>query len=809
MGDSTPLVPHSTFLKGDGASDAPSALHGNSAEIRDTASDSRTPPEATTPSLEVKASAAAVPPAQTRWPVRLAWYVAVTVICFLLPLVGYRMDVNSFHAPLLYDEDALLILPMVKSTIETGTHWHTDRLGAPGVQEMYDFPVIDHLHFAIIWLIGRVTPDPVFVFNLYYLLGYPLAGLAAMAVLRHFGLSFFAAATGGVLYAVQPYHFYRGECHYFLSAYFFVPVTCMVILWVAGGRLPGFPLRADGRRRFCLWDRDTLAAVVIGILTAASGAYYAFFAAGLMLGAGLYGWAALKTWRAMASAVLMIGVIFVAGVANHAPQFMYQAKNGKHTAPTERYSEEAEHYGLKLTQLLMPIDDHRLRVLSEIKSSYNSYDRPVQAITERYGLGFLGACGLMILLVRLVLPMRRTSPYAELTAVTAFAILIGTVGGFGAIFNHVVTPQVRCYNRIAIYIAFFALFSILYALDAGIVRASAWVECWSSRRVAGIATMAAWLALTVCGVLDQTPVTWGDEIEAKLISDQQLRFRTDEMFFHQIEDALNPDGTTPGAMVFQLPYVRWPESPPVRNLASYEHARGYVHTNTLRWSYGCMKGRETDEWCRHVSILPPEQLLEHVVKAGFDGLMLDKRGYPPAKADQMEREIVKALGHATATPTVTHPHKDQLFFDLRPYRNWLRGAYGSGWEAACYNELHRVRVLWLNGFSSFKDSGYEWQHRWCRPKGLAVFVNPTNETKTFTAQFFIRTMTKNPAVLSIRGGDLWTEDLTIDPDTPMLTRTFTVPPGRHNVNFSFAVPESYTPHDGRWLVFYFSGLRLE
>ncbi len=758
-------------------------------------------PPATSPNL-----LPSLPVVGTRWPVRLAWYGLVAVVCFLLPLVGYRMDVNTFTAPLLYDEDALLILPMVKSTIETGTHWHNDRLGAPGVQEMYDFPVIDHLHFALIWLLGRFTSDAVVVFNLYYLLGYPLAGLAMMAVLRHFGLSFFAASAGGVLFAVQPYHFYRGECHYFLSAYFVIPVTSMVILWVARGRLPGFPLRADGRRRVCLWDRDTLLAVLIGIVTASAGAYYAFFGAGIMLGAGLYGWVALKTWRAMASAILMIGVIVAAGVANHAPQYLFQAKYGKHTYPTERYSEEAEHYGLKLTQLLMPIDDHRIRFLSEIKSSYNSFDRPVQAITERYGLGLLGACGLLILLVRLVLPLRRTSPYAELTAITGVTLLIGTVGGLGAIFNHLVTPQVRCYNRIAIYIAFFALYAILYVLDGGIGQAATWLARRWPRWAVVAATALAWLALTVVGVLDQTPVVWGDELEAKLVTDQQNRFRTDAVFFHEIEATLNPDGATPGAMVFQLPYVRWPESAPLRNLASYEHARGYVHTNSLRWSFGCMKGRETDEWARHVSILPTEQLLEHVVAAGFDGLMLDTRGYPPAKAAQLEKQIAQVLGDVTR---VTHPHKDQLFFDLRKYRNWLQNHYGSGWEALCDRELQRVRVLWLNGFSSFKDSGYEWQHRWCRPKGLAVFVNPTNETKTITAQFYIRTMTKLPGMLSIRGGDLWTEDLSIDPDTPMLTRTFVIPPGRHSVHFSFAVPESYTPHDGRWLVFYFSGLRLE
>ena len=402
-----------------------------------------------------------VPPSRR---VRLAWYAAVAAVALALPLVGYRFDLISLDAPLLYDEDALLILPMVKATIDRGSHWRTEQLGAPGVQEMHDFPVIDHLHFAAIWLLGRVVPDAVVVFNLYYLLTYPLAALAAMAVLRHFALSFPAAAVGGVLYAMLPYHFYRGQCHYFLSAYFFVPVTATVILWVMQGRLPGFPV-VNGERKLKLWHRDAGIAVLICGVTAAAGAYYAFFAAALMFCAGLYGWVALRTWKAAASAFALVGVIFVGGVLNHAPTFAYQAKYGKHTAPTERYSEEAELYGLKLTQLLLPIDDHRLKVFAEMKASYNSLDRPVQAYTERYSLGLIGACGVVLLLARVVLPVRRVSPYAELAAVTAFAFVVATVGGFGAIFNHVVSPQVRCYNRIAVYVAFFALYAVLFALD--------------------------------------------------------------------------------------------------------------------------------------------------------------------------------------------------------------------------------------------------------------------------------------------------------------------------------------------------------
>jgi hypothetical protein len=732
--------------------------------------------------------------------------------------IGYRLDVHDLHVPLLYhdtrglESDSLLILPMVKATLEQGSHWACDRLGAPGTQELYDFPVVDHFHFLWIWLLGRLIPDAVLVFNLYYFLTFPLTALTAMVVFRHFGLSLPASAVGGILYSFAPYHLLRGENHYFLSAYYVVPFSLMLVLWVCDGRLPFFPISADGVRRFRLTNRDTLLALLIAVVTATAGAYYAFFACILLVAAGAYGWVAKRTWKAAASTVLLAGAVFFVGVVQHVPTFIYQAKYGKHTAPTDRLAEEAEYYGLKLSQLVLPIDDHSIEPLSFLKSTYNSDFRPVQSWTERYSLGTVGAVGFLMLLLRIILPLPRGWPYGPLTAMTAAAVLVATIGGFGAVFNHVVSPQVRCYNRIAIYIAFLCLFAVLYAVD-GLIRRLA--DRYRGHRWKGWAfPAAAWIGLAWFGVWDQTPFYWGGPKTAEKQRDQCERFRKDATFFTEIEDTLNPKRETPGPMVFQLPYHGWPEAIPVNNLFSYEHARGYIHTATLRWSYGCMKGREVDEWYRRVAELvspahsrpAADVLLEHVVKAGFEGLILDKRGYNPARSQVIYDSISAVLGGARR---ITHADGNQVFFDLRPYRDWVRNNYGRSWEVECRRETNPVSLLWLHGFISFKEPGYEWHHRWCAENGLAVFVNPTNETREFVVHFHVRTISAHPATLTIEGGDVWSETLTIDKYSPLLERRFVVPPGRHFVHFHCTAPDDYVPTDPRRLLFFIAGLKLD
>jgi hypothetical protein len=772
------------------------------------------------------------------------WYALAAGAALGFALVGHRVDRIDVRVPFLYEDDALLILPMVKATLEGGTHWRTDRLGAWGGQEMHDFPVVDHVHFGLIWLLGRAVPDAATVFNLYFLLGYPLAAVTAMAVLRHFGLSSPAAAAAGVLYACQPYHQFRGENHYFLSAYWFVPVGLMVALWLTRGRLPFFPAapgRAGGvsppvtpsvsdnrshrgadaprspRPRISLTDRDTVFAVLVAVVTAAAGAYYAYFTCIFLLVAGLYRWAAARDWRAGASAGLLIAVVVAAGVANHAPTIAYQWAYGRNSLPTARTSEEADFYGLKIAQLLLPIEDHSLRALADLKSTYNCYDRPSESETERYSLGVVTACGLVALLARAVLPVGRKWPYTPLAALTLVGVLVGTVGGGGPLFNHVVSPQVRCYNRIAIFLAFLALFALAHWLDRRLPDLAAWVTRPAGRRAGAAVLPAGWVAVCWLGLWDGTPFDWAGPKAVERLAAQQDRYRTDAEFFARIEATLNPDGETPGPMVFQLPYVRWPESPTVKRLECYEHARGYLHTRTVRWSFGSMKCREVDEWCRRTceplavsSDTGPnavEDMLGRVTRAGFDGLYIDRRGFTPAKADKLLAEVRAKLGGATQ---FTHPDGDQVFFDLRPYRDWQRGQYGRAWDDLCWRERHRVQPLWLHGFFSYKEPELQWQQRWCGPHGVAVFVNPTDAPVTVRPRpFRIVPASKDPAVLHVRGGDVWTDDLEIRKDDPPISREFVIPPGRHTIHFWCALPASHVPNEPRRLAFHIDGLKFE
>jgi phosphoglycerol transferase len=103
----------------------------------------------------------------------------------------------------------------------------------------------------------------------------------------------------------------------------------------------------------------------------------------------------------------------------------------------------------------------------------------------------------------------------------------------------------------------------------------------------------------------------------------------------------------------------FPEHLPINDMSDYDHFRGYVHSRTLRWSYGAMRGRAGDLWQREAATQPPEQLVETLVCAGFAGIYLDRNGYAD-QGEAVEAELSRILG---AAPLVSRNGR-LAFFDL-------------------------------------------------------------------------------------------------------------------------------------------------
>ena len=82
-----------------------------------------------------------------------------------------------------------------------------------------------------------------------------------------------------------------------------------------------------------------------------------------------------------------------------APSLAYSARHGANDAAVTRSADESELFGLKLTQLLLPVDGHRLEPLARRSLHYELTTlTPANAFESGQTLGLIGDIGFFALL---------------------------------------------------------------------------------------------------------------------------------------------------------------------------------------------------------------------------------------------------------------------------------------------------------------------------------------------------------------------------------------------------------------------------
>lgn len=692
-------------------------------------------------------------------------YVAFPLFSLAAALLAFRITglAALTQAPLLsYDRsDAPQMLPLVKDLVENGTHWRNARLGAPGTFQLYDFPIVDYLHLATLWVLGKCSGSYLLAYNLYLLLTYPLTTLTALAVFRRLGLSPAAAGAGGLLYAFLHYHAARtlSPCHYFLAAYWVVPLSLWVVLRVCRGE-PPLASAGEGGLRWSPRTGGVVAALAVAVLTALAGAYYAFFTCALLGFAGVYGGIAARSWKPPISAAVFVGLIGGCLFAGLAPPRAYHAEYGRNLLPSQRYAVEAELYGLNLAQLLMPPSQHQWAPLRVLGAGYYPDGRDAKQESPSGSLGLIGSAGVLGAGMALLLPGGHRWPHRPVAALIVFAIILAAVGGLGALFNYFVTPQIRAYNRMSVFIAFLGLLVALGALDG-------WTARWPR-----VVRWGAFALLAAGGILDQTPRPW---FRQEVIAERQrvtALFAADAEFFGKVEDAL------PGGTVFALPHLPFPETAEPHDMPStYSFGTAYLHTRTVRWSYGAMKGREVDQWLAEVAAEPADRMARRLVARDFDAVCVDLRGYAAARRP----ELLKSLSAACGEPALRHADGARVLFDLRPLRARALAELGpAGLAAEGARERDAVRLLFVEHFIPVARA--EWAGR---ARAAALLVNPTDRPRAVRVRFryfWPAAMPGGHGGVRITSSIGWDETL-IGREGQETERVVTVPPGAHRVEF--------------------------
>ena len=595
---------------------------------------------------------------------------ATAVLSLLGAYLALEMWRVSLDTPLRYSQidDTKFYFALVKGILEHGWYQHNASLGAPFGQVLYDFPQgADNLNFLLIKTIGLFSGSYAVVTNVFFLLTFPLTGLAAFYALRRLGLGPAVATVCAVLFALAPYHLYRHESQVLLSAYYSVPLSAYLFLSLFGDDPP--LRRRDGGGRLAWCTGLTLGTLVICAVIGSSGLYYAAFGILMLVAGTVVAVLARRSRRAVWAGVVMSAAIGLTLAANLSPSLIYTARHGS-DARIARSPIESEQLGLRLSTLLLPVRGDRLPPLSKVNNRYAAETSPGYCESCFSSLGTIGAAGFVLLaLIGLAgcvgaaagtadLDWQRPFRGAALGAALAF--VIGTTGGISALFAFLVTPDLRGWNRISLFIAFFSLVAVGLVLERiGRRIGRAGIRPW--RRAL---TGAGLTAVLILGVLDESSNFFVPDYAGST-----REYRSDQAFGRAIQAHV-----APGAAIFELPYVPFPEGfhlagqPPVNPFSTgYELLRPYLNTHGLRFSFGAIKGRPAD-WEASLASEPLDVVVAAAAAADFRAIYVDPAGYGLAVAARVRAGLTHLLG---AGPLVSPLH-DAWLFDLRPYLRRLR-----------------------------------------------------------------------------------------------------------------------------------------
>jgi len=695
----------------------------------------------------------------------------VSIVILILILKLWNADLSI---PFIYGGDALFSGALIKGMIQNGWYLDNPYIGMPTGLNFRDYPLSDNLHFLILKIISLIFPDYGITLNLFYLLTFPLTAITSFFVLRHFGIAFQISLMGSILYTFLPNHFFRNVGHLFLAAYYMVPLMVLVILWIGNERSP---LLIGHKKKSISKNVYFWAAIIICLLTSSSGVYFSYFGCFFLLVAGSLATAKQRKSHPLIISIFLILIIIIGTLVNISPSLYHWYKNGQNSEVGKRGFFEPELYGLKITQLLLPIKDHRIPVLAKLKESYNR-NAPLVNENDWVSLGIIGSVGFLILIFAIFFDRLRSwnSEVYNLSFLNLSGILVSTIGGFSTLIAFFF-PDIRGYNRVSFYLAFFTIYTICAAINHFSIKLSRKHQFFFSFLI---------YTILILGILDQTSPQFVPPYEGK------KNYHREQMQFMSKIESILPNR----AMIFQLPYFPFPEHPPINKVHDYDHfGGGYLLSKELRWSYGTIKGREGDLWQRMVTEKPLEEFLETIVMAGFKAIYIDRYGYED-NAKSLEKKIEEIIQKA---PFIS-PNNRYSIYSLIGFEEKLISKYSKKeWQEKKERAIYPLFISWGKGFYGL-ERNKESNWRWCSQHGILVLNNSWKKIRRVEIKMEIAIGYEEFSNMII-SGDLISENFRLNSKGIKFKKDITVPPGKHIIEFQTDAPPIIAPGDLRKLVF--------
>ena len=565
------------------------------------------------------------------WP----WWGLLLLIVTLLWCTAYnRWTADAWRTPIVYDGDVTAVMANAKAFANGEIKFilpkYPPSLGAPFVANWNDYPSPSEGLF--VWCGILVRLFGVFIgSNLTLLSAHLLAAASFYFVARELGYQRLLSVAAAVLFSMSRFAFARNLSHIGPMFYWHIPLALLVLWWCAG---PSSVLQDRRKLIFCF---------VVAVLHGIQDPYFSGIFLQFLVFTSVILLIRREAWTRVLFPMLIASVVLAVCMLMNVDTFYNRLVNGSNSFALVRNYAALEVYALKPLELFLPVI-HRVSALQNwIQHAYIQQALFLGEVGSPY-LGIIGilALGLLVFTTALAAINHARGRIPSHFWLVLWVLIYSVVGGANGFLGLFGIILFRGTNRYSIVILAVLLLFLVRQL-------STLTRNWSRLAVLALAT-----SIAVLGFLDQSPrpPRRSDiaRVTAQVLSDARL--------------VATLEGKLPSsAMIFELPVVVFPEAGPLREMQDYEHFRPYLHSHSLRFSYGNVKGRTRERWQSEAARFGGPFLVNTLERYGFAAILINKKAYE-AKGAALLAELA-STGHSE----ILCESDDLVFLRIQPAPN--------------------------------------------------------------------------------------------------------------------------------------------
>lgn len=546
------------------------------------------------------------------------------VITFVtaLEFVYFGFIIWDFHIPITYEGgDAFSSIASMKMRMLHDGY----RLGWPLYEDVTEYSPIFNGIYRVASSIIVLFFDDFFLAQNIFLFLIPLVNvIVCYYIFCELKIKKIFSFMGALLFGFCPYVQIRLFLHQDLAAIECIPIVFLICFWLLEDRDFAIPGKGYFKKK------RNLLLIFFGWLIANNGiVYYPFFSCFIFMVTGIVICIEKKSLKSFLPSITVIFNIVFWLTLGFVPAILgvLAGRGDVATNGTTRNAYRALVYGLDIRSMLLSPKGFGIDSITDFYNYLFEYE-----FEQYYAyIGIIGIIGFVILILRLLRSnsIKTTQNHNRITLLSKISImliLLGTSCGLGVIVALFI-PFIASYNRVSIFILFACICTVILMMDEWVNKEGKYKRL----RIVGcifLLAYALWEQQGCYGLLSK-----------ELLYKNTILLEQDKAFFADLEKESGDN-----AIVYMLPYMRSFEFGGAGNLSDYDHLRGYLNTDTVRWSYGAINSSDNDVWCEYVSELEAKELITELKKQNIAGIYINVDGYKDDAGKIITNEILQELG---------------------------------------------------------------------------------------------------------------------------------------------------------------------